>query len=216
VQVTPAGFVDAQITAVLSDLPVAAVKTGMLATAEIVELVARRAEAGDLPNLVVDPVMVASSGARLLDRDAEAAYLARLFPHALVVTPNLWEASLLVGRTLTDVDEMAAAARQLGATGARFVLIKGGHLTGDALDVLFDGEQVHRLSLPRVDTPNVHGTGCTTAATIAARLAHGDDVLSAVRAAKTYTAAAIAGAAHWRLGGGHGPVDHFGWGGAPT
>jgi hydroxymethylpyrimidine/phosphomethylpyrimidine kinase len=214
VEVTPVGFVDAQITAVLGDLPVAAVKTGMLATAEIVELVAKRAEAGDLPNLVVDPVMVAASGARLLDRDAELMYLSRLFPHALVVTPNLWEASLLVGRPLTTVDQMAAAAVELAATGARHVLIKGGHLPGDAVDVLFDGEDVHRLQLPRIDTVNVHGTGCTTAATIAARLAHGDAVLAAVSAAKAYVARAIAGGAGWRLGAGHGPVDHFGWGGA--
>ena len=216
VEVTPVSFVDAQITAVLSDLPVRAVKTGMLATAEIVELVAKRAEAGDLPNLVVDPVMVASSGARLLDADAELSYLTRLFPHALVVTPNLWEASLLVGRPLTTPDDMAAAAVELGRSGARYVLIKGGHLRGDAVDVLFDGEEVHRLSLARIDTANVHGTGCTTAATIAARLAQGDQVPAAVAAAKAYVASAIAGAVDWRLGAGHGPVDHFGWGGSQT
>jgi hydroxymethylpyrimidine/phosphomethylpyrimidine kinase len=160
--------------------------------------------------------MVASSGDRLLDRDAELLYVSRLFPHALVVTPNLWEASLLVGRPLTTVDDMAAAAVELAAGGARHVLIKGGHLRGDAVDVLFDGEEVHRLVLPRVDTVNVHGTGCTTAATIAARLAHGDDVATAVRAAKAYVAMTIAGAAGWRLGAGHGPVDHFGWGGSPA
>ena len=181
VHVTPPDFVDAQITAVLADLPVAAVKTGMLATAEIVELVARRAAAGDLPNLVVDPVMVASSGDRLLDPDAESAYLERLFPHALVVTPNLREASLLVGRELTDVDDMAKAARELAGTGARYVLVKGGHLSGDAVDVLFDGDRIHELRSPRIDTGNVHGTGCTTAAAIAAFLARGDTVVDAVR-----------------------------------
>ena len=138
--------------------------------------------------------MVASSGDRLLDRDAELLYLSRLFPHALVVTPNLWEASLLVGRTLATVADMAAAAVELGRSGARHVLIKGGHLSGAAVDVLFDGKQVHQLGGPRIDTANVHGTGCTTAATIAARLAQGDDVITAVRTAKAYVASAIAGA----------------------
>jgi hydroxymethylpyrimidine/phosphomethylpyrimidine kinase len=212
VHLIPPDFVDAQIAAVLADLPVAAVKTGMLATAATIEIVARRAAAGDLPNLVVDPVMVASSGDRLLDQDAELAYLERLFPHAVIVTPNLREASILVGRPLSDVDDMAKAARQLAASGARAVLVKGGHLTGDAVDVFFDGVDIHELRSPRIDTPNVHGTGCTMAATIAARLARGDTIADAVRAAKAYVTSAIAGAASWRLGAGHGPLDHFGWG----
>jgi hydroxymethylpyrimidine/phosphomethylpyrimidine kinase len=214
VRATPASFVDDQIAAVLADLPVAAVKTGMLATAEIVRLVARHAAAGDLPKLVVDPVMVASSGDRLLDIDAEAAYLEALFPHALIVTPNLREASLLVGRELSDVDDMAKAAIELAATGARHVLVKGGHLTGDAVDVLFDGNEVHPLRSPRIETVNVHGTGCTTAAAIAARLAWGDTIVEAVRKAKDFTWKAIAGAADWHLGAGHGPIDHFGWNGS--
>ena len=211
VQVTPPEFVDAQIGAVLVDLAVAAVKTGMLATGAIIDVVARWAAAGDLPNLVVDPVMVASSGDRLLDADAELAYLERLFPYAVIVTPNLREASLLVGRQLSDVDGMAKAAVELAATGARSVLIKGGHLAGDPVDVFFDGEQVHQLRSRRVITANVHGTGCTMAATIAARLARGDTITDAVRAAKGYVASAIAGGASWRLGRGHGPIDHFGW-----
>lgn len=212
VQVTPPDFVDAQISAVLADLPVAAVKTGMLATEAIIEIVARRAAAGDLPNLVVDPVMVASSGDRLLDEGAELAYLERLFPYAVIVTPNLREASLLVGRELSDLADMAEAARELATTGACAVLVKGGHLAGDAVDVFFDGEQVHELASRRVVTANVHGTGCTTAAAIAARLARGDTLGAAVRAAKIYITSAIAGAATWQLGSGHGPVDHFGWG----
>ena len=211
VEPTAADFVDEQIGAVLGDLPVAAVKTGMLATAAIIDVVARRAGAGMLPNLVVDPVMVASSGDRLLDEDAELAYLERLFPHAVIVTPNLREASLLVGRALTTVDDMTAAARELAASGARSVLVKGGHLTGDAIDVFFDGEAIHELRGPRIDTVNVHGTGCTMSAAIAARLAWGDTVTDAVSAAKTYITAAIAGAASWRIGAGHGPVDHFHW-----
>jgi hydroxymethylpyrimidine/phosphomethylpyrimidine kinase len=214
VHVPPWEFVEAQIDAVLADLPVAAVKTGMLATAEIIALVARRAGAGDLPRLVVDPVMVASSGDRLLAEEAEMAYLQRLFPHALVVTPNLREASLLVGRELTTIDDMAKAAAQLSETGARYVLVKGGHLVGDAVDVLFDGVDIHILTSPRIDTVNVHGTGCTTAAAIAAFLARGSTVIDAVRAAKAFTTAAIEGAAGWRLGAGHGPIDHFGWNGS--
>ena len=211
VLVTPPDFVDAQIAAVLADMSVAAVKTGMLATAAIIDVVARRAAAGDLPNLVVDPVMVASGGARLLDEGTEQAYLERLFPHAVLITPNLREASILVGRHLHDLDDMAKAAVELAATGARSVLIKGGHLTGDAVDVFFDGGQVHELASRRVVTANVHGTGCTMAATIAAHLARGDTVAGAVRAAKDYITSAIAGGASWRLGAGHGPVDHFGW-----
>jgi hydroxymethylpyrimidine/phosphomethylpyrimidine kinase len=110
---------------------------------------------------------------------------------------------------LSDVDDMAKAA--VDATGARSVLVKGGHLAGDPVDVFFDGEQVHELRSRREVTANVHGTGCTMAATIAARLARGDTVADAVRAAKGYVASAIAGRASWRLGRGHGPIDHFGW-----
>jgi hydroxymethylpyrimidine/phosphomethylpyrimidine kinase len=212
VAVTAAEFVEAQIAAVLDDLPVAAVKTGMLATRAIIGVVAARAAAGDLPNLVVDPVMVASSGDRLLDEDAESAYLEELFPHAVVITPNLWEAGLLVGRRLTTVDDMRAAARTLRATGARYVLVKGGHLAGDAVDVLDDGVTVVELRGHRVTSPNVHGTGCSLSAAIAAHLAGGATLVDAVHVAKEYVAAAIAGAAGWRLGAGHGPIDHFGWG----
>jgi hydroxymethylpyrimidine/phosphomethylpyrimidine kinase len=212
VAVTAPAFVDAQIAAVLDDLPVAAVKTGMLATRAIIGVVAARAAAGDLPNLVVDPVMVASSGGRLLDEDAETAYLEELFPHAVVITPNMSEAGLLVGRRLTTVDDMRAAARTLHGTGARYVLVKGGHLTGDAVDVLDDGSTAIELRGPRVTSANVHGTGCSLSAAIAARLAGGATVVDAVRGAKDYVATAIAGAAGWRLGAGHGPIDHFGWG----
>lgn len=205
-------FVEAQLDAVLSDLPVAAVKTGMLATAGIVQAVGRRARAGGLPNLVVDPVMVASSGDRLLDEEAVDAYRDELFPAALLITPNLREAGLLVGRTLTGPDDMERAARQLAETGPTYVLVKGGHLTGDAVDILYDGRTCAELRAPRVETANVHGTGCTLAATVAAGLARGRDVPTAVREAKHFVTRAIRGAAGWHLGGGHGPLDHFGWG----
>jgi hydroxymethylpyrimidine/phosphomethylpyrimidine kinase len=207
----PVDFVDAQITSVLRDLHPQAVKTGMLGRLEVIELVARRAANGDLPNLVVDPVMVASSGDRLLDADAESAYVELLFPHALIVTPNLREAAVLVNRALDDVHSMTLAAEQLVQTGAKFALVKGGHLHGDAVDVLADAHSTEELTSRRIDTPNVHGTGCSTAAAIAARLARGDSVPDAVRAAKAYITEAIAGAADWHLGGGHGPIDHFGW-----
>ncbi|HET6811646.1 MAG TPA: bifunctional hydroxymethylpyrimidine kinase/phosphomethylpyrimidine kinase [Acidimicrobiales bacterium] len=212
VVVMEAAFVEAQLDAVLSDLPVAAVKTGMLATAAIVEAVGRRARAGELPNLVVDPVMVASSGDRLLDEDAVDAYRQELFPAALLITPNLREAGLLVGRALDGPEDMEWAARQLAESGPAYVLVKGGHLTGDAVDILYDGRTCRQLSSPRVETANVHGTGCTLAAAIAARLALGCDVPTAVRAAKEFVTDAIRGSADWHLGAGHGPLDHFGWG----
>src|SRR4051794_6982595 len=205
IHVAPADFVDLQIATVLADLNVRAVKTGMLATAAIVAAVASRAAAGDLPNLVVDPVMVASSGARLLDDDAERAYPDLLFPHAAVVTPNLREASLLVGRPLESVADMEDAARRLHTSGARVVVVKGGHLEGDhAVDVVFDGERITHLRAPWVDTANVHGTGCTFAAATAAFLAAGNDVLTALRGAKRYVHAALRGGAEWHIGHGHG------------
>lgn len=215
-EVIPAAFVDAQIAAVLDDLEVRAVKTGMLATADIVDLVADRAGCGDLANLVVDPVMVASSGDRLLDADAERSYLERLFPVATVVTPNLWETSLLVGGEVADVAAMEKAAARLGGTGARCVVVKGGHLDGDrAVDVMWLDGSTRLLSSERAATRNVHGTGCTFSAAIAAHLARGLGVADAVEAAKAFVSAAIEGAAAWRLGSGHGPIDHLGWGTGP-
>lgn len=205
-------FVDAQITSVVSDFDVRATKTGMLAAAEIISIVATRAGAGDLPNLVVDPVMVAAGGDRLLDVDSERIYLAELFPHAYFVTPNLREASILVGGEVTSIEEMKQAAEAIAETGARHVIVKGGHLPGDeAVDVFYDGARFVELSAPRVDTRNVHGTGCTFASAIAANLAKGVDPLTAARHAKEYLTAALRGGAHWRLGTGQGPVDHFEW-----
>jgi hydroxymethylpyrimidine/phosphomethylpyrimidine kinase len=210
----PAAFVDREIETVLDDFDVRAVKTGMLANTEIVEVVALRAASGGLPNLVVDPVLVASSGDPLFVDRPERAYLEQLFPHALVVTPNLREAGRLLDRNLVTVDDMIGAALTLRETGAQYVVVKGGHLPGDeAVDVVFDGADVTLLSAPRIDTANNHGTGCTFASAIAARLARGDDVLSAIRAAKDFVTRAISGSRSWQLGrpGGHGPLDHFGW-----
>lgn len=215
VHVLPAEFVVAQIEAVVTDLPVRSVKTGMLATTEIVHAVAELAASGRLPDLVVDPVMVASAGDRLLDADAEAAYIEQLLPHARVATPNLWEAQVLLGRTLETLDDVRAGAAELRATGCDVVVIKGGHPTPDAaelaVDVWCDADGIHELSGPRVDTPNNHGSGCSFAAAVAARLVQGDDVATALAVAKDYVARAMAGGARWRLGAGHGPIDHFFW-----
>ncbi|HEX3842575.1 MAG TPA: bifunctional hydroxymethylpyrimidine kinase/phosphomethylpyrimidine kinase [Acidimicrobiales bacterium] len=220
----PAAFVERQIETVLADLPVAATKTGMLGNVETIAVVGRHANSGDLPNLVVDPVMVSSSGQPLLDDGGVAAYRELLFPFAMVVTPNLWEAALLSGidpATLTDMEAMTAVARRLHAMGPDWVLVKGGHLTGvepspgmpaaaAVPDVLYDGTTATVLTADWVDTPNTHGTGCSLSAAIAANLASRSEVVSAVTEAKAYVHRALVGAANWRLGKGHGPLDHFG------
>ena len=200
-------MVVAQMEAVASDMPVAAAKTGMLATAAIVSAVAAALERLRLPLVVVDPVMVAKSGDRLLDRDAETAYRERLLPLATVVTPNLPEAESLLGRPVRTLAEMREAARALRAMGPRAVVVKGGHLEGDAVDVFWDGERMEDLSAPRIATKNTHGTGCTYSAAIAARLALGDSLLDAVRGAKAYLTEAIRRS--YSVGRGHGPVDHL-------
>jgi hydroxymethylpyrimidine/phosphomethylpyrimidine kinase len=200
-------MVVAQIDAVASDIPLAAVKTGMLANRAIVEAVADALARLRLPHLVVDPVMVAKSGDRLLDAAAEAAYRERLFPLAEVVTPNLAEAEALLGRPVRSLEAMTDAARDLHAQGPRAVVVKGGHLEGDPVDVFFDGRRMERLTAPRIATRNTHGTGCTLSAAIAARLALGHELLEAVRGAKAYLTEALRGA--YTLGRGAGPVDHL-------
>jgi hydroxymethylpyrimidine/phosphomethylpyrimidine kinase len=216
VQVSPVPFVVAQIEAVLDDLDVRAVKTGMLATAEIVDAVAALAAAGRLPRLVVDPVMVASSGDRLLAPAAEQRYVEALFPHALLVTPNRREAEALLDTPIRTLADQHAAARALGAFGCRAAVVTGGDPavvsgaeTTDAVDVVWDGATTYELRSPRVDTPNNHGTGCTFAAATAAALARGADLREALAGAKSYVERAVRGGAGWHLGGGHGPLDHF-------
>ncbi|MGH3656388.1 MAG: bifunctional hydroxymethylpyrimidine kinase/phosphomethylpyrimidine kinase [Micromonosporaceae bacterium] len=212
------GFVDEQVGAVLDDLPVRAVKTGMLASTEIVASVTERAAAGELPNLVVDPVLVAASGDALSLGGVAEAY-PKLFAHAAVITPNLREASLLLGRDLSTVDDMARAAEDLAGTGAGAVVVKGGHLEGEvdaegrpeSVDVVWRDGEISYLRAPWIDTGNNHGTGCTFASAIAAGLAAGLDLPAALRQAKEYVTTALAGGAGWRLGGGHGPLNHFFW-----
>jgi hydroxymethylpyrimidine/phosphomethylpyrimidine kinase len=220
----PVAFVDLQISAVLDDLPVAAVKTGMLGTSDWVARVAGGAAAGDLPNLVVDPVMVSSSGFLLLEEGGVDTYRSQLLPHALLVTPNLWEAALLSGIDrwqLDTIEGMVDAARAIHDTGVRWVLVKGGHGQGvdgsdgappprEVVDVLWGEAGPTLVPGPWVDTRNDHGTGCSLSAAVAARLAAGCTVPEAINDAKAFVSRALSGAAGWRLGSGHGPLDHFG------
>jgi hydroxymethylpyrimidine/phosphomethylpyrimidine kinase len=211
----PTPLVVAQIDAVLDDLPVAATKTGMLASAETIVAVTALARAGRLPQLVVDPVLIASTGSRLLDPSAECGYLQQLVPAATVVTPNLHEAGALLGCELETLDDQRAAARALTEAGARWAVVKGGHATSDAgedaVDVVCDGSAVVELRAPRVATANTHGSGCSFASAITAGLARGVPPMKAIRAAKTYVHSAIVGSTRWHLGAGHGPLDHFRW-----
>jgi hydroxymethylpyrimidine/phosphomethylpyrimidine kinase len=202
----PTEVIAAQIDAVATDIGVDAAKTGMLSSAEIISTVAERVRHWRLARLVVDPVMVAKSGDRLLREDAVVALMRDLLPLAMVLTPNLPEAEVLVGRALTTDDDIRQAARDIVDLGPRAVVMKGGHRSGDATDVLFDGQRFHVLSAERVDTVNTHGTGCTLSAAIAAELARGRDLADAVGSAKRYLTEAIRHASP--LGAGHGPVAH--------
>ena len=207
--VAPA-FVLAQLDTLLADVRIDAIKVGMLANAEIARAVAARLAASRLP-LVVDPVMVAKSGDRLLDADAIETVRRSVVPLATIITPNLPEAGLLLGRPApASVAEMREAARALHGLGARYVLVKGGHLGGtESPDVAFDGATFHELPAARVDTPNTHGTGCTLSAAITALLPQRPDWVSAVRGAKDYVSAALRASHALQVGGGHGPLHHF-------
>ncbi len=211
VQGVPAGFVADQLEAVLDDLDVRAVKTGMLWSADVVAAVVDVLGRHQVPNLVVDPVMVATSGDRLVDEGTVEAIRDLLLPIATVVTPNLPEAAALAGGPPpTDEDSMAAAGAALRATGAQAVLVKGGHLDGPkSVDVLVDKDGVLRLPAPRIRTANTHGTGCTLSSAIAARLTLGDEVRPAVVAAKGYLTGALRAAGELEIGSGAGPVHHF-------
>lgn len=212
----PADFIAAQFDAVTSDLNVAAVKTGMLADVETVMAVAQRLKRSGvgnkrLANLVVDPVMVATSGDRLIDGNAIAAVRAMLIPLADLITPNLPEAAALLETDIATSDAaMIAQARLLLQLGCRAVLLKGGHGTGsDAIDYLVTVDSEHRFSSPRVATRNTHGTGCTLAAAIAAGLAKSLTLHDAVQQAKAFVWAALTSGAHHKIGSGAGPVDHL-------
>jgi hydroxymethylpyrimidine/phosphomethylpyrimidine kinase len=204
----PVDLVRAQIAAVAGDLPPAACKTGMLATAALVAAVAGSLREHGLPGYVLDPVMVASSGHRLLDADAERAVVEQLVPLATLVTPNLDEAAILVGEPVQDEAAMERAARRLVELGAGAALLKGGHLrTGELVDILWDGSEMHRWRRARLDTRHTHGTGCTLSAAVAAGLATGRDLVTAVAEGLDFVNRAMIAAP--RLGAGHGPLNHM-------
>jgi hydroxymethylpyrimidine/phosphomethylpyrimidine kinase len=200
-------LVASQIDAVMDDTGVDAAKTGMLGTAETARAVANAVETRHIPNLVVDPVMVATSGASLAGEDVVDALRTLLIPLAVVVTPNVPEAERLSGLRILSVEDMEASARRIHALGAAHVLVKGGHLSGVATDVLFDGEESVRLVARRVAGGKVHGTGCTLSAAITAGLARGWGVQRAVAEAKDYVTRCIAGA--MRIGGGSALINHL-------
>ena len=205
----PGEFVIQQVDAVATDIGVDAAKTGMLASSSIVEAVAKAVEAHDIRNLVVDPVSVSKHRDQLLADEAVDSLKARLFPLAALVTPNLYETSLLVDRDVKTLDEMKTAAEELHALGPSAVLVKGGHLArNDAVDVFFDGRSMVEIAGPRYDTQDTHGTGCALSAAVTARLAQGDVLVEGVRFAKHYVAGAIKNSL--RLGRGYGPVNP-GW-----
>jgi hydroxymethylpyrimidine/phosphomethylpyrimidine kinase len=208
VHALPADLVTAQIEAVAGDMTLDVVKTGMLASSAIVEAVAAAISALDLPSVVVDPVMIAKSGDRLIDTEALAALKSELLPRARVVTPNVPEAEVLAGMKIATLDEAREAARRIHKLGAASVVVKGGHLPGDeAIDLLFDGRTFTEYRAPRIETRNTHGTGCTFASAIAAHLARGEALVDAVRLAKDYVTGAIRHGLP--IGNGHGPLNHF-------
>lgn len=207
----PPDFVNAQMDAVFSDLKVNAVKIGMLSQPRIIETVAGGLARFEQTNVVMDPVMIAASGDRLLVPEAVEVLRRVLIPRALVITPNLPEAAALLDTEIAkDENAMRAQAEKLLALGPRAVLIKGGHGTGeDSIDLLVEALGVTRLVGKRIATENTHGTGCTLSSAVAAELAKGCDLVSAVRAAKDYVTAAIAASDALSIGAGHGPVHHF-------
>ncbi len=210
IHAVPLDMLVAQIDAVVEDIGVDAVKIGMLHSVPTIETVAAALDRHQLDPVVLDPVMVATSGAALIDPAAINALVRLLFPRALLVTPNLDEAAMLVGRPLHTEADMAAAAEQLLAMGARAVLLKGGHLAGDTVaDLLLQaGQPPLWLRAPRIATPNTHGTGCTLSSAIAAHLALGDDLPQAVQQARDFVRAALAAGASVRTGAGSGPLNH--------
>ena len=216
-----------QVQTVIDDMVIHGTKTGMLARPKTIEAVGSLAATGTLPHLVVDPVLVSSTGYPLMEAGGVEAYRAALLPYALVATPNLRETAVLLGvevQELGTLHAMADAGQALRSLGVEFVVVKGGHFLeasdtdSRAPDVVVGPDGVIELDATRIDTPNDHGTGCSMAAATAAGLARGLEPLDAIRSAKAFVHRALEGAASWRLGAGHGPIDHLGWGeaGAPV
>ncbi|MFP8832736.1 bifunctional hydroxymethylpyrimidine kinase/phosphomethylpyrimidine kinase [Hydrogenophaga sp. XSHU_21] len=205
----PPSILAEQIDAVVEDIGVDAVKIGMLHDPAVVRVVAQAIQRHRLHRVVLDPVMVATSGDRLIANDTQAVLVKELFPRASVITPNLDEAGWLIGKPIGSALELEAAARQLQAMGARAVLLKGGHLAGPVLtDLLIKGDAVTRWEGARIESTNTHGTGCTLSSAIACGLARGLLLRDAVAMARDYVRGALQGSAGWRLGQGHGPLHH--------
>lgn len=206
----PPDILRSQIDAVVEDIGVDAVKIGMLHSSDIVRTVAEAIDRHDLQHVVLDPVMVATSGAVLIDNPAIAALVKDLFGRAVLVTPNLDEAALLVGRPLASEADMQAAAHELLAKGARAVLLKGGHLAGEVVSdlLLVPSSAPHWMRAPRIATANTHGTGCTLSSAIAAYLALGYTLVDAVEGARTYVRGALAAGSSVKTGQGSGPLNH--------
>ncbi len=203
----PIDFVEKQFDSVAEDIGVDAAKTGMLANSEIIKAVAKKIQNYGIEKLVVDPVMVAKGGAKLIRDEAKETLIEELLPLAFVITPNTPEAEELAGIKIESADDMKKAAVIIHDMGAKNVFVKGGHMGGDALDILFDGRDFHELVSERIETKDTHGTGCTISAAIATGLAQEMTVLDAVKRAKDYITTAIRFS--FRIGGGHGPTNHF-------
>jgi hydroxymethylpyrimidine/phosphomethylpyrimidine kinase len=211
IHLVPADFVTAQIDAVFSDLDVNAVKIGMVAQLATIDAIAAALTRWSPKQVVLDPVMVATSGDRLLATDAVEALRSKLIPRASLVTPNLPEAAALLDEPVASSDAVIESqGKRLLAMGCRAVLIKGGHGQGaESIDYLFSGNGIIALAAPRIATKNTHGTGCSLSSAIAAGLARGEDLESAVHQAKAWVSAAIAAADQFSVGHGHGPIHHF-------
>ena len=204
VEVLAPEFVVSQLDAVLDDIPPTAAKTGALGSAAVIEAIAERAKRFSFP-LVIDPVMVSKHGAQLIDDEAVQVLRRKLLPHAFLITPNVPEAARLAEMEVTDLPTMEKAAAVISRLGAKNVLVKGGHLKGDPVDILWSAGENHSLPAERVNTNNTHGTGCVFSAAITARLAKGEDLVTAVKAAKQFITAAIQDSPG--LGQGYGPVN---------
>jgi len=203
----PTDIIAAQIDAVMTDIGADAVKTGMLSSSAIIEVVVAGLKRHNVTSLVVDPVMVAKSGDRLLREEAINALRTQLLPLATVVTPNLPEAEALTQMKITTTADIRRAAERILALGARGVVVKGGHRQGPATDLFYDGSHVQEFTAPRIKTQNTHGTGCTFASAVAAGLARGKSVIDSVALAKEYVTEAIRHS--FPVGQGHGPLNHF-------
>ncbi|TFF63680.1 MAG: bifunctional hydroxymethylpyrimidine kinase/phosphomethylpyrimidine kinase [Promethearchaeota archaeon] len=208
--ITP-DFVAQQIDSVMNDLGADAWKTGMLSNAEIIGIVVNKTKEYEMDKLIVDPVMVAKSGDPLLQRDARDILIEKLLPLSFIITPNRYEAEVLINSPIKNLKDAESAAIKIYEMGAKNVIVKGGHIPeiSRAIDILYDGKEIVQVSASRIETKNTHGTGCTYASSIAAEIAKGNDFVKAVKIAKKYLTQAIKEGSKWNIGKGHGPLNHF-------